>query len=144
MTEPRRRFPRRDELLIQILLQEFPDDLGDTGTDADPIYHVGNPEELPIPLPLPYVWVRPVRGQRDAVTDQGFVDIEVFDSIEHGDSYDLAERIADGVKPRMGVAGYGVLDTVRIAITPQSVRWGDSNVSRHLVQFQVSARRTGG
>lgn len=141
-----RTFAEPGKLIMAILLRDEPA-VADTGTTLDPIYHIGDPTEPPVDLVdrLPYVWVTQGPGRRDEITDLTFVDITVFADASTDEGVDLAERIADQhIKRRRAAVGYGVLDEVRVSIRPQSVPWGDTNVSRHLVQVQVSARRTGG
>lgn len=142
-----RHFPEPSKLVVAILVRDEPA-LADTGTLDDPVYHVSDNPQLPVSLAdaqLPYVRVLTLRGTRDEITDSAFVDIEIWADADTDDGQNLAELIVDKhIKKRKSAEGYGVLDTVRISIRPQSVPWGDINVSRHLAQVQVSARRTGG
>lgn len=142
-----RQFPEPSKLIVAILLRDEPA-LADTGPAEDPIFHVSDNPEAPVDLTgdqLPYVRVLTLRGVRDDLTDTAFVDIEAWADDATDDGLNLIERIVDKhIKRRKAAAGYGVLDAVRISIRPQSVPWGDTNVSRHLAQVQVSARRTGG
>lgn len=145
MTAPRR-FPSPVKLIVAILLRDEPA-LADTGTEDDPIFHVGDAPEYPTALrggQLPYVHVGSLRGARDDITDLSFVDVNIW-AADADEADALAEEIADKhIQRRKSAVGYGVLDRVRVSIRPQPVPWGDTNVSRRLVQFQVSARRTGG
>ena len=139
-----RRFPSPTKLVVGCLLLDPA--LADTGTPEEPIYHVGDPEERPVALrsSLPYAWVLPGGGQRDDITDTAFVDVRYYTGPDQ-DGMALAENACDlYVRPRTVVPGVGVIDRVRISIRPQAVPSGTTNVSCHLVQFQVSARRTGG
>lgn len=141
-----RRFPAPGKLVLALLL-ERESRLADTGTAEEPVYHVGDPEELPVDLAsrLPYAWVQQGPGNRDDISDSTFVDVEFFADADTDDAYEMAEAAADEhITRRSSVAGYGVIDTVRVSIRPQSVPWGDRTVSRCLVQFQLSTRRSGG
>lgn len=150
-----RRFPNLERLAVQLLLRDVPElaDTEITPTTYRPdgiVYHVSTDDDVPDDLAsiLPYVRVtsRPA-GQRDLVTDRAFLDIDVWDSIEFGDAEALAERLADPmrspIRTRAAAMGAGWFDYVGHS-RPSSVRWADSNVSRYLLQMQVSARRTGG
>lgn len=141
-----RSFPSPGKLVVALLLARE-ERLADTGSPQAPVYHVGDPEELPVDLAsrLPYAWVQQGAGNRDDVTDSTFVDVDFFASSDTDDAYLLAEAAAEHhIRRRASVEGYGVLDSVRISIRPQSVPWGDRTVSRCLVQFQLSTRRSGG
>lgn len=141
-----RRFPQPGKLVVQLLLRGEPA-LKNTGDPADPVYHVGDPEERPVDLAsrLPYAWVKQGPGRRDDITDQTFVDVEFYTDENTNEGMEMAERAAElHVRARKWIDGYGVLDTVRISIRPQAVPSATTNVSCHLVQFQVSTRRSGG
>jgi len=146
MSAPARRFPSPGQLVVQLLLRGE-EALANTGTEAAPVYHVGDPEKRPVELvkQLPYAWVVQGPGTRDDITDTTFVDVYFYTSSKTDDGLQMAERAADvHIRPRKWIKGFGVLDRVRVAIRPQAVPSGTTGVSCHLVQFQVSARRTGG
>lgn len=139
-------FPSPAKLVVQLLLRDEPA-LADTGTVDDPIYHVGDPEQRPLQLAgiLPYAWVSQGSGSRDDLIDVTFVDVMFF-TADPDAGRELAERAADQhIRRGRGVDGFGILQNgTGVAIRPQPVPSGTTNVSCHLVQFRVSTRRTGG
>ena len=89
---------------------------------------------------LPFAMVTRVGGPTDYITDQGTIDVDVFNTIRTT-ALDTANLVHTRMLALRGQAVSGcVIDDVDVLMAPRWVDFGDEHVKRYVATYTISSR----